>query len=131
PRGVLGQERLEGSDSGAVDDHLLHTGVTPIDIQMSGTREATPRLPGRFFAPPITLVEVMLFSRQMYTLLKAGVPILRALGGLHESASNPSLKAVIDDLRGSLDSGRELSASMRRHPKVFTSFYVSLVRIGE
>jgi MSHA biogenesis protein MshG len=67
----------------------------------------------------------------MYTLLKSGVPILRALGGLQESITNPTLKAVIADLRASLDAGRELSAAMRRHPKVFSPFYVSLVRVGE
>jgi MSHA biogenesis protein MshG len=131
PRGELVQGRLEGNDSAAVADHLLHTGVTPIDIRMSAMREMTPGTSKHFFAPPITLVDVMLFSRQMYTLLKAGVPILRALAGLHDSANNPSLKTVIADLRASLDSGRELSAAMRRHPKVFNSFYVSLVRIGE
>jgi MSHA biogenesis protein MshG len=73
----------------------------------------------------------MLFSRQMYTLLKAGVPIMRALAGLEESSTNPTLTAVIADLRASLDSGRELSAAMRQHPKVFSIFYVSLVRVGE
>src|SRR5438477_544985 len=73
----------------------------------------------------------MLFSRQMYTLMKAGVPILRALGGLQESLTNPRLKAVVADLRASLDAGRELSAAMRRHATVFSPFYVSLVRVGE
>ena len=91
PRGELVQGRLEGSDSSAVADHLLHTGITPIDIHMSATSETAAGAARRFFAPPITLVDVMLFSRQMYTLLKAGVPILRALAGLQESANNASL----------------------------------------
>jgi MSHA biogenesis protein MshG len=59
------------------------------------------------------------------------VPILRALAGLQESAINSTLRAVIADLRVSLDAGRELSAAMRRHPQVFSTFYVSLVRVGE
>jgi MSHA biogenesis protein MshG len=67
----------------------------------------------------------------MYTLLKSGVPIMRALGGLEDSMINPTFKAIVSDLRTGLDSGRELSACMRRHPKVFSSFYVSLVRVGE
>jgi MSHA biogenesis protein MshG len=67
----------------------------------------------------------------MYTLLKAGVPILRALAGLQESAINPTLREVIADLRVNLDAGRELSAAMRRHPEIFSTFYVSLVRVGE
>jgi MSHA biogenesis protein MshG len=73
----------------------------------------------------------VLFSRQMYTLLKAGVPIMRALAGLQESTQNPVFSAMLQDLRESLDSGRELSTSMRRHPKVFSSFYVSMVQVGE
>jgi len=73
----------------------------------------------------------MLFSRQMYTLLKAGVPILRALGGLQESATNSALARVIQDLRSGLDSGRELSAAMRLHPQVFSAYYISMVRVGE
>lgn len=136
PRGELVQGRLEGSDTSAVADHLLNTGITPIDIRASSggaesARVAVPEALRRLFQPPITIVDLMLFSRQMYTLLKAGVPIMRALAGLEESISNPTLKAVVADLRTSLDAGRELSASMRRHPRVFSPFYVSLVRVGE
>jgi MSHA biogenesis protein MshG len=136
PRGELVQGRLESSDTGAVADHLVNTGITPIDIQVVSTGAApaanvAPRPAGSLFEPRITLVDLMLFSRQMYTLMKAGVPILRALGGLQESLTNPRLRSVVADLRGSLDAGRELSAALRRHPKVFSPFYVSLVRVGE
>lgn len=135
-QGELVQGRMEGADTGAVADHLVNTGVTPIDIEVAaGARtvaaNAVPRALGRLFEPRVALVDLMLFSRQMYTLLKAGVPILRALGGLQESTSHPTLKAVVADLRVSLDAGRELSAAMRRHPQVFSHFYVSLVRVGE
>jgi MSHA biogenesis protein MshG len=59
------------------------------------------------------------------------VPILRALAGLQESVRNPALKDVIADLLVNLDAGRELSAALRRHPKVFSNYYVSIVRVGE
>jgi len=131
PRGELVRGRLEGNDSSAVADHLLNTGITPIEIEASAGGEAASLARRRVFPQRITIVDIMLFSRQMYTLLKAGVPILRALAGLQESTTNESLKDVIGDLRASLDSGRELSAAMRRHPKVFTPFYISLVRVGE
>jgi len=67
----------------------------------------------------------------MYTLLKAGVPIMRSLAGLQESTQNPAFAAMLQDLRESLDSGRELSTAMRRHPKVFSPFYISMVQVGE
>jgi MSHA biogenesis protein MshG len=75
--------------------------------------------------------DVILFSRQMYTLQRANVPILRALGGLQESAGNPAFAEVISDVRASLEEGRELSAAMARHPRVFSQFYLAMVRVGE
>jgi MSHA biogenesis protein MshG len=74
---------------------------------------------------------VQLFSRQLYTLLKAGVPIMRGLAGLQESAMNKAFAKVLQDVRESLDSGRELSVSMSRQPQVFSPFYISMVRVGE
>ncbi len=118
-RGGLVTGRLDGTDTGAVADQLLATGVT------------VPEWWRRLSAPPISDVDVMLFSRQMYSLLKAGVPIMRALAGLQQSANNRSLAEVIADLRTSLDSGRELSAAMRGHAQVFSPFYISVIRIGE
>jgi len=131
--GELVEGTVEAADQGAVADQLLSTGVTPVDIRTSAARveERGPGALERMFAPRVTLVDTMLFSRQMYTLLKAGVPIMRALGGLQESAINPSLRNVIQDLRASLDAGRELSSAMQRHPEVFSHFYMSIVRVGE
>jgi MSHA biogenesis protein MshG len=132
-RGELVTGTLDAADQGAVADQLINTGVTPVDIKTTKA-SAGERAPGalkRLFAPRVTLVETALFSRQMYTLLKAGVPIMRALAGLQESAINPTLQEVIADLRSSLDAGRELSSAMQRHPQVFSYFYVSVVRVGE
>lgn len=132
-RGDLVRGRLDSPDSAAVADQLFNTGITPIQISPAGetARGAIEEWLARIGGERIGLVELMLFSRQMYTLMKAGVPILRALSGLQESTRNRALAAVIQDLRFSLDTGRELSAAMLRHPKVFSPFYISMVRVGE
>lgn len=132
-RGELITGTLEGADAGVIADQLTNTGITPVDIQ-SSQRILASGMPDWWKAVnrrKVSILDLMLFSRQMHTLLKSGVPILRALAGLQESATNPTMVEVIQDLRISLDSGRELSASMRRHPAVFSFFYVSLVRVGE
>ena len=132
-RGELVKGVLEDTDSGAVADQLVNTGIAPVDIAPTGA-PSTPRHDtwlGRLFAPGITLDDRLLFARQMYTLLKSGVPIMRALAGLQESARSVSMAKVIQDLRTSLDSGRDLNSSMRRHPQVFSQFFVSMVRVGE
>jgi MSHA biogenesis protein MshG len=132
PRGEIVNGRLEGADAGAIADQLFNTGITPVDIApaVPDVGSAASGLFARF-SDRVSLVDVMLFSRQMYTLLKSGVPILRALAGLQESSTSVKLTEVIQDLRTSLDSGRELSTAMRRHPDVFSPFYVALVRVGE
>lgn len=132
-RGELVQGVLEGSDSSAVASQLFNTGITPIDITVS-SRPLTADEAGwwtRLSEEKVRSIDVQLFSRQLYTLLKAGVPIMRGLAGLQESAINKSFARVLKDIRESLDAGRELSAAMRRHPGVFSSFYLSMVRVGE
>ncbi|MBP1204432.1 MSHA biogenesis protein MshG [Duganella sp. 1411] len=132
-RGELMQGVLEGPDSGAVADQLFNTGVTPIEITVTQKAVAThgESWLSRLLEKKVTSMDVQLFSRQLYTLLKSGVPIMRGLAGLQESSVSKSFGKVIKDLRESLDSGRELSAAMRRHPEVFSPFYLSMVRVGE
>jgi MSHA biogenesis protein MshG len=133
-RGDLVAGRLEAADSGAVADQLLSTGITPVQIDAAASAEpngGVPRWWRVLTAAEVGDLDVMLFSRQMYTLLRSGVPILRALAGLQESVRNAALKDVIADLLVNLDAGRELSTAMRRHPKVFSNYYVSIVRVGE
>jgi MSHA biogenesis protein MshG len=132
-RGELMQGVLEAPDSGAVADQLFNTGVTPIEITVTQKAVADDGESwwSRLLEKKVTSMDVQLFSRQLYTLLKSGVPIMRGLAGLQESAVSKSFGRVIKDLRESLDSGRELSAAMRRHPEVFSPFYLSMVRVGE
>ncbi|MCE2946776.1 MAG: type II secretion system F family protein [bacterium] len=130
----------EGVSSSAVADQLSAAGIIPLDITPSTaprseaggglSRSAGPLssvLPGR----RVPHEEVLLFCRQLHTLLKSGVPILRGLAGLQESTRNPVFADVLRDLRESLESGRELSTSMQRHPRVFNPFFIAMVRVGE
>jgi MSHA biogenesis protein MshG len=136
-RGELVKGVMEGASSGAVADQLFNTGITPVDIRETGERPAAGAAGGGFWQmriggePKVELSDLMLFSRQMHTLLKAGVPIVRGLAGLQESEQNPTLRRVLGEVRESLESGRELSLGLQSHPKVFTPFMVSLVRVGE
>jgi MSHA biogenesis protein MshG len=136
--GDLVSGTLEGADSGAVADQLQSTGITPTDISLSKRLRNEERSVGkqrnlwqRLNEKPVTPLDLMLFSRQMYTLLKAGVPIMRALAGLQESTQSPAFADMLQDLRESLDKGRELSAALRRHPTIFSPFYISMIQVGE
>jgi MSHA biogenesis protein MshG len=125
---------MEGADSGAVADQLFSTGATPVEILVTKKVATTGADIGwwqKLTEKKVSSMDVQLFSRQLYTLLKAGVPIMRGLAGLQESAISPAFGRIIKDVRESLDAGRELSAAMARHPTVFTPFYLSMVRVGE
>ncbi|MDE2441299.1 MAG: type II secretion system F family protein [Betaproteobacteria bacterium] len=131
--GKLVEGVLEGASSGNVADLLLGRGVTPVSIEETAAKTVTTSSFGglSLFKPKVQHVDILLFSRQIHTLLKSGVPIMRALAGLQESATNPAMREVIRDVRESLEAGRELSTSLARHPKVFNPFYISMVRVGE
>jgi MSHA biogenesis protein MshG len=130
-KGELVKGVLESLDRNALAKQLLSTGITPVDIVPSSASSAGNSLSISLFEDRIEPIDVMMFSRQMYTLLKAGIPIMNALSGLLASTKNKALAKVISDIRASLDSGRELSAALNLHPKVFNSFYVSMIRVGE
>jgi MSHA biogenesis protein MshG len=133
-RGEMMQGVLEGADTSAVANQLFTTGVTPVEIVEAKKPVVAANKEGVISAlleRKVTSMDVQMFSRQLYTLLKSGVPIMRGLAGLQESCTSKSFARVIGDLRESLDSGRELSSAMRRFPDIFDNFYLSMVRVGE
>jgi len=117
----------EAADLDALGAALILSKITPIEIK----QKAAGAVAFNLFEEKVTSLDVMLFSKQMYTLLKAGIPIMRALAGIQSSVGNAKLAQVVGQLRVSLDSGRELSVAMTEHPKVFDGFYISMIRVGE
>jgi MSHA biogenesis protein MshG len=132
-RGEIVEGVIESNDSHAVASQLFNMGIVPTTINETDKPKAKGESSwwAKLTSEKVLPIDVQLFSRQMYTLLKSGVPMMRALAGLQESAINQGFRRIIQDLRESLDAGRELSASMRRHPEVFSSFYISMIRVGE
>lgn len=133
PRGEAVQGQLEALSEGGVADQLLSMGVAPVHIAVAvaPTESSTDNWLASLSRKPVVVEDILVFSRQMYTLNKAGVPILRAFAGLQASATKPAMVDMLKDIRASLDQGRELSAAMARHIKVFGAFYISMIRVGE
>lgn len=131
PRGELLSGRLEGVSMDTVADELMRSGLTPVDIRPEAEPSGGPSLLTQLTEDKVRDTDLMLFARQMSSLLKAGVPILRALGSLADSSGHRAFQSVLRDIRDGLSAGRELSVCMHRHPKVFPAYFVNLVRIGE
>lgn len=132
-RGEAVNGQLEAMTEGGVADQLKTIGVVPVHIALAkaAAEVKTDNWWDRLNRKPIVDEDLMIFSRQMYTLNKAGVPILRAFSGLQASATKPAMVDLLKDIRSSLDQGRELSAAMARHQDLFGGFYISMIRVGE
>jgi MSHA biogenesis protein MshG len=133
-RGEVVKGRVEGTSAEAVATQLFNSGVTPIDIAALRSDDvlgAFTALKARLGGDRIGLTDLALFSRQMYTLLRAGVPILQALRGLRDSTSNNALADVIGAITESLDQGLDLNSALRRHSAVFSPLFVAMVQVGE
>ncbi|OSM01706.1 putative GspF family protein [Magnetofaba australis IT-1] len=78
-----------------------------------------------------TTEDILLFTRQLQSLARAGIPILRAIHGLRESASNKRLADALGDITQELESGQSLQAAMAQHPRIFPEIYIKMVTIGE
>jgi type IV pilus assembly protein PilC len=87
---------------------------------------ATVRLP-----TPIKSAHLSIFTRQLATLVEAGMPLLRSLRILQEQEENYSLKRVIGGVSASIEEGASLTEALREHPKVFNDLYLNMVRAGE
>lgn len=132
--GTLIQGKIDAENSNAVADQLIGDGITPLEISPLSQKKNNGKWTVKwqeFFAEKVALTDLLLFSRQMHTLIKAGIPILRALEGLKASTPNKTLSAMLQGIRHSLDAGHQLYASLSYYPKTFSPFYVSMIRVGE
>lgn len=75
--------------------------------------------------------EVILFTRQLATFVRAGVPMLDGLGVLREQGSSAVMRRALGDMMQDLGSGASLSAAMAKHPRIFTTLYVEMIRSAE
>ena len=75
--------------------------------------------------------DVLIFSKQFATMVKAGLPILQVLGMLRDQIEHPTMKEIIEDVRKSLEGGITLSKCFEKYPKIFDNVYINLIKAGE
>ena len=123
---------LDAADQKAAVDRIRALKLTLIDINQ---RQATG-LAGVWskinpFKPKVKSKDLVLFSRQLSTLVSAGVPIVQGLGILEMQAENPAFRSVINSIKGDIESGLGIADAMKKHPDAFSTLYVSMIRAGE
>jgi MSHA biogenesis protein MshG len=123
---------LESESAEALASHLFARGITPTDIKPAGaSQDAVLDLWRRLGGGKPDLTDLILFSRQMYSVTKAGLPLLRGLTSIAASTPNAILRETLGAVIEHLQGGRELSFAFGRFPDVFSKFYVSVIKVGE
>jgi len=130
-RGDSIEGNIDASNIDAVASQLFNSGITPINITEEAEKTSSNIDLNNLFGEKVGLDELILFSRQMYTLMKAGVPITRAITSLSDSTTNKTLQKCLLTTVEELESGRELSTAMNQYPKIFDNLYVSMIQVGE
>jgi len=131
-RNAQGQQvtgQLEAVSEHAAADQLMGRAVIPLELTAVQPREGFSL--GKLFARQVSLDELQIFTRQMYSLTRSGIPILRAIAGLSESSHSVRMKAALQDISDQLTAGRSLSSAMNQHPDVFNALFISMVHVGE
>ena len=128
---VAGELSADSLDQAA--QRLIASGVYPVHIDRNEDAQgmSAKRLLRRIGVGQMQLNDLVLFTRQMYTVVKAGIPLLRGLRGLASSTQNAMLRETLEDVLANLEGGRDLASSFARHPQIFPSLYISIVRVGE
>ena len=116
-----------------VADRLLARGSIPVSIVEVVEKSDWMSLDVSklFKAKKVRLQDLVMFSRQMYSLTKAGIPLTRAIAGLLETTNSPVLREALEAINLDLNAGNNLATSFARHSHIFSPIYVSLIHVGE
>ncbi|MEQ1622025.1 MAG: type II secretion system F family protein [Methylococcales bacterium] len=130
--GQLVSNVVEADDRGLAAQLLNNRGLTPVTItQTSAQSDVIAQFNNWRALDSLSISDMMLFSRQMHSLSKAGVPLIRALRSLTESTRNPALAGALKDIAKRLESGSSLSQAMNQHKKIFSPLFINIVHVGE
>jgi MSHA biogenesis protein MshG len=127
---VAGQ--LEAASPEAVANELLGLGITPIEIVAHREREdVLAALRRGFRSRRASADDLVMFTRQMYTMVRAGIPIASALRGIGQVTHSEALAEAVEEVVQRVEAGQGLTAALQEHPKVFPRLFLNTLRMGE
>jgi MSHA biogenesis protein MshG len=129
--GLAVSGEVEAGSEGAAADLLRRRSYIPLSIQRQQEQSSSGVKGIVLWQSKVSLTDLIMFSRQMYSLMKAGIPIIRAIEGLAQSTASKRLQLLLPQLVEQLESGRNLSQALALHPDVFSRLMVSIVHVGE
>ena len=129
-QGVLVSGTMEAESEKSVVDNLDNIGYSPVEIISTQKRAfSAENILERF--KTVNKRDVTLFTRQLATLLRSGNPLSASLTTVCDQTVNKKFKAILEDIKESVQRGESFSSSLAKHPKVFPELFVSMVGVGE
>ncbi len=120
--------KIEMASEEAVHAYLRKVRITPISVK-EAPKDLFEDIP--FFQPKVTGKDVVVFTRQLSTMVDAGLPLVQALEILGEQQENRTFKKVLREIRGDVETGSTLADAMKKHPAVFDNLYCNMIEAGE
>ena len=117
--------KVEADSEEAAAQLIRADGATPIDISLDRTRSGFTKF------SKVKTKDKVLFSRQLSTLINAGLPLVQSLRSVAEQITSKPLKVVVNQVINDVEAGSDFSTSLSRHPKVFNKVFVSLIAASE
>ena len=140
-KGIAAGKYVEGEVEGLNQEEASHKLkedkiiITNITRTKKKKGEAKAKSKGKgitlFGKKKVKVEEILIFSKQFATMVKAGLPILEVLGMLRDQLESPSIKEIIEDIRKSLEGGVTLSKCFEKYPQYFDNVYTNLIKAGE
>lgn len=127
--GVEVSEEVEAADESAVAEHLDEIGYFPTSIEEKKKSAGEIQLFAR--KRKLKDADIIVFTKQIVTLLKAGVPLLACLEALVEQAENEAMRKILQQVYVDIESGMSFSAALQKHPDDFSALYVNSIMAGE
>ena len=139
-KGISAGKYIEGEIEALNQDEASHklkeqkiiiTNLTRGKKKKDGTKDKPKGKGFSLFKKKVKPEDLVVFSKQFATMVKAGLPILNVLEMLRDQVENPAMRDVVEDIRKSLEGGVSLSKSFEKYPDLFDNVYVNLVKAGE
>ena len=119
---------VQADNEAAASKLIQKEGLAPIEVKV--LTEGGNNFFSRFLNR-VGTKDKIIFSRQMSTLINAGLPLVQSLRNVESQTQNKSFKVIINDIISSVESGKAFSEALSKHPKVFNAIYLSLIGSGE
>ena len=130
--GAMVTGQLDRASDNDVANYLLKKSITPINIEVAQKKFSLSKEFHQYFSKStVPEEELIMFCRQMYTINKAGIPLIQGLGALSDSITAGALQVCLIDITHRLETGVTLSVAMGHHQHIFNNLFIGMIKIGE